>query len=228
MRRYPPTKPTNGWITDECKKVSGKWEDKMDLRIEKTERGIKNAFIELRSRKPLEKITVKELCESARINKSTFYAHYKDIYDLSDAMEEEVVQSIANSIQHPEYLLEHSAEFARELLMAYVSQNSLTAILFSGSQANHFADSIERSIKQMIFEKYPEFREDTAMNVMLSFCIQGSYHAYQKNRGGDIMTMIDVIAGMTGAVEPMFEERKRTGAGSGNVETGRNELGGNR
>ena len=67
----------------------------MDLRIEKTERGIKNAFIELRSGKPLEKITVKELCESARINKSTFYAHYKDIYDLSDAMEEEVVQSIA-------------------------------------------------------------------------------------------------------------------------------------
>ena len=108
----------------------------MDLRIEKTERGIKNAFIELRSRKPLEKITVKELCESARINKSTFYAHYKDIYDLSDAME-----------------------------------------------------------------------EDTAMNVMLSFCIQGSYHAYQKNRSGDIMTVIDVIAGMTGAVRPMYEER---------------------
>ena len=83
----------------------------MDLRIEKTERGIKNAFIELRSRKSLEKITVKELCESARINKSTFYAHYKDIYDLSDAMEEEVVQSITNSIQHPEYLLEYPAEF---------------------------------------------------------------------------------------------------------------------
>ena len=74
-------------------------------------------------------------------------------------MEEEVVQSIANSIQHPEYLLEHPAEFARELLMAYISQNSLTAILFSGSQANHFADSIERSIKQMIFEKYPESEE---------------------------------------------------------------------
>ena len=157
----------------------------MDLRIEKTERGIKNAFIELRSRKPLEKITVKELCESARINKSTFYAHYKDIYDLSDAMEEEVVQSIANSIQHPEYLLEHPAEFARELLMAYV----------------------ERNIKQMIFEKYPELKEDTAMNVMLSYCIQGSYHAYQKNRSGDIMTVIDVIAGMTGAIRSMYEER---------------------
>ena len=30
-------------------------------------------------------------------------------------------------------------------------------------------------------------------------CIRdrGSYHAYQKNRSGDIMTVIDVIAGMT-------------------------------
>ena len=119
----------------------------------------------------------------------------------------EVVQSIANSIQHPEYLLGASGRVCTGTLMAYVSQNSLTAILFSGSQANHFADSIERSIKQMIFEKYPELKEDTAMNVMLSYCIQGSYHAYQKNRSGDIMTVIDVIAGMTGAIRSMYEER---------------------
>ena len=33
----------------------------MDIRIEKTEKAIRNAFIELRSGKPLEKITVKEL-----------------------------------------------------------------------------------------------------------------------------------------------------------------------
>ena len=34
----------------------------MDIRIEKTEKAIKNAFLELRAKKPLEKITVKELC----------------------------------------------------------------------------------------------------------------------------------------------------------------------
>ena len=36
----------------------------MDLRIEKTRQSIVNAFIALRSGKPLEKITVKELCEN--------------------------------------------------------------------------------------------------------------------------------------------------------------------
>ena len=48
----------------------------MDIRIEKTEKAIRNAFLELRAAKPLEKITVRELCSLACINKSTFYSHY--------------------------------------------------------------------------------------------------------------------------------------------------------
>ena len=34
----------------------------MDLRTEKTENAIKNAFIQLRAKKALEKVTIKELC----------------------------------------------------------------------------------------------------------------------------------------------------------------------
>lgn len=41
----------------------------MDKRITKTKRSIINAFLELRSKKAIEKITVKELCEKAEINK---------------------------------------------------------------------------------------------------------------------------------------------------------------
>ncbi|MCI5869967.1 MAG: TetR/AcrR family transcriptional regulator [Dorea sp.] len=169
----------------------------MDLRVEKTEKGIKNAFIELRSRKPLEKITIKELCESAQINKSTFYSHYKDIYDLSDHLEEEVVASITNSVSHPEYIVGNLEEFSRELLMAYTSQTSLTNILFSGNQRNHFADRIEESIKKMFYEKYPEYEKDDIMNITLSFCIQGGYHAFQRNRNVDNETLVTAIGKMT-------------------------------
>ena len=41
----------------------------MDIRIKKTERAIREAFLALRAQKPLEKITVKELCAAAYINK---------------------------------------------------------------------------------------------------------------------------------------------------------------
>ena len=56
----------------------------MDLRITKTRAAVKNAFLELRAEKPLEKITVKELSTAANINKATFYLHYRDIFDLSE------------------------------------------------------------------------------------------------------------------------------------------------
>lgn len=169
----------------------------MDLRIEKTERGIKNAFIELRSKKPLEKITVRELCEKARINKSTFYAHYRDIYDLSDTMEAEVVESITNSISGSGRMLDDLAGFTKELALAYMSQSSLINILFSGNQGSHLADRIETSVKEMIFQEYPQYRDDVTKNIVLSYCIQGSYHAFQGNRGSDDHHLIEVIGDIT-------------------------------
>ena len=54
----------------------------MDLREKKTLRAIRTAFLQLRGQRPLEKITVKELCELAEISKATFYIHYRDLYDL--------------------------------------------------------------------------------------------------------------------------------------------------
>ena len=179
----------------------------MDLRIEKTERGIKNAFIELRSKKPLEKITVRELCERAYINKSTFYSHYRDIYQLSDSLEDEVVRQITNSISHPEYILEHPAEFTKELFLAYLSQNTLTMILFSGNQRNNLADRIETCIKEMVFQEYPNYREDAVWNIVLSYCIQGAYHTFQRNREGDIDTLIEVLSDITEVVKEVYERR---------------------
>lgn len=53
-----------------------------DLRIRKTRAAIHEAFLLLLQKKKLEKISVKELCETAMIGKGTFYLHYTDIYDL--------------------------------------------------------------------------------------------------------------------------------------------------
>ena len=61
----------------------------MDLRKQRTKNSIINAFIQLRAKKPLEKITVTELAELAYINKATFYTYYQDIYDLSEQLETE-------------------------------------------------------------------------------------------------------------------------------------------
>lgn len=180
--------------------------DIMDLRTIKTERAIKNAFMLLRSKKELEKITVKELCQEACINKSTFYAHYRDVYELSDLLCEEVVASITRGILHPEYFEEDPAEFTRELFYAYFAQNSLITILFSGKQRNYLADRIERGVKELIFEKYPQYREDTVKNVILTYCIQGGYHAYAGNSRCDVNQLVEIIGTLTGSIKGLYTE----------------------
>lgn len=70
----------------------------MDLRIQKTRQNIFQAFIELREKYPLEKITVKELTERAQISKQTFYLHYRDMYDLSERIEQSMIQEMLKEL----------------------------------------------------------------------------------------------------------------------------------
>ena len=165
----------------------------MALRIEKTKKNIINAFIEMRSKKDIEKITVKELCEKAQINKSTFYSHYHDIYDLSEQLETEVVDSIIERMHHPEYVIEKPELFTQELTEGYMSKNVLINILFSGSRSNTLVHKIEKSLKELVFRKYPEYQNDAAKNITLTYCIYGGFYAFWESREYNTETVIDMI-----------------------------------
>jgi AcrR family transcriptional regulator len=64
--------------------------EKNDLRVRNTKKRLRQTFAQLMSEKPLQNITVAELCNRAEINRSTFYAHYSDIYDLQQKLEREI------------------------------------------------------------------------------------------------------------------------------------------
>ena len=57
---------------------------KTDHRMRYTKRVICDCFLELLKDQPIQKITVKAICEKADINRSTFYRYYKDAYDLME------------------------------------------------------------------------------------------------------------------------------------------------
>lgn len=61
-----------------------------DLRVKRTIESIKRAFEELICEKDYEKITVKELCDRATINKKTFYNYYPTLDDLLAEMQRQL------------------------------------------------------------------------------------------------------------------------------------------
>lgn len=72
---------------------------KSDHRIRVTKMLIRRAFTELLRNEPIQSISVKELCETAGINRGTFYSHYTDIYDLMKKMEEEMLEDFQQALQ---------------------------------------------------------------------------------------------------------------------------------
>lgn len=53
------------------------------LGYNETEARIQEAFFSLLEKKPIDEISVRELCFSAHISLPSFYAHYDDINDLA-------------------------------------------------------------------------------------------------------------------------------------------------
>ena len=161
----------------------------MDRRIEKTKNSLINAFLELRAKKEIEKISVKELCAKADVNKSTFYTHYKDIYDLSEQLEQQAAADVLKNIEHPDYIFTHPEIFTQELYYAYLAQEHLIHILFSGSRENLLIVRIEDSLKQTIYQIYPEFSSNAVANTLFTLEIYGEFYAFMKCRhfGDDVV-----------------------------------------
>ncbi|HEX2906841.1 MAG TPA: TetR family transcriptional regulator, partial [Phototrophicaceae bacterium] len=55
-----------------------------DLRVRRTRKLLQQALIELTVEKGFAAVTVRDITERAMVNRSTFYRHYLDKYELLD------------------------------------------------------------------------------------------------------------------------------------------------
>lgn len=71
---------------------------------------MKQAMLELMNTMPFDKITVRLVCERAAVNRSTFYAHYTDIYDMIAQMETNLQKKLMESYLIPEEIVPFSTK----------------------------------------------------------------------------------------------------------------------
>ncbi|MCD8066192.1 MAG: TetR/AcrR family transcriptional regulator [Oscillospiraceae bacterium] len=71
-------------------------------RIRVTKTILKDALLRLLHEKPLDKITVYELCQEAEINRSTFYKYYGSPQDLLEDAEDDFFAEMQNNLRNIE------------------------------------------------------------------------------------------------------------------------------
>lgn len=100
-------------------------------RVRMTKKMLRNAFTALLLEKPIQNISVRELCQRAGVNRGTFYIHYRDIFHLMESIENEIVAALGDILGHLDMRPGNDRAFIEVCLkiFEYLKQNSDMCII---------------------------------------------------------------------------------------------------
>ena len=85
-----------------------------------------------------------------------------------------------------------------------MSHLSIINTLFSGKERSRLADKLETELKRAIFRLYPEYEKNPQKNILLSYCIQGGYHAYINNQSQGAEILTQTISDIVRLLQPLW------------------------
>ncbi|WP_407270315.1 TetR/AcrR family transcriptional regulator [Radiobacillus sp. PE A8.2] len=156
--------------------------EKLDRRKKYTRMVLKESLMELLKEKPIAAITVKEICEVADINRSTFYSHFADHYALLAQIEEELIYDLNEYLNQINLNADTEALQITEKIIEYVAVNKdVCQILLSEHLDSAFLKRVvtvahDYTVKSLIDSKNLE--EDLSSYASL-FAIYGSIHVIE-------------------------------------------------
>ncbi|MCL1786432.1 MAG: TetR/AcrR family transcriptional regulator [Defluviitaleaceae bacterium] len=182
---------------------------KEDRRVRKTKKALREGLVALLNEKSIRQITVQELAGRVDIHRSTFYANFKDIYDLLSHVEDTMVEEISQIVT-ADFAFDPAVFFS--CLCNYVRDNRQAARLFFAGNTNI-----------AFFERLTELftagciacwqRSEAAGNVSqemeyyVQFCLSGALGAIGRWVAQDfaypmdkLVRMLAEVDGMVGAV----------------------------
>ena len=154
--------------------------EKTDLRIVKTKKVLFDTLIKLMRQKNFDKIKISDICDEALINRSTFYAHYEDKYELLDDFIEDLKISLlkdledkVNNVTTKEYimkllsiLIDHIDE-KRDIYSAILLNNR------NGFLVDFLIDVIERESLERLKNNNDIMKSELPLDILVQFYAGG-------------------------------------------------------
>lgn len=118
---------------------------KDDLRIQRTKKLLKENFKELFLEMDYEKITVKQLCEKAMINRRTFYLHYDSIDDILNEILSEMAKEFLEYTKDYDHI-ENPKRIVKDYFM-FTSSSPLFEKLNNNIDYNYLREIINTKVR---------------------------------------------------------------------------------
>lgn len=140
-------------------------------KVKYTRRVIREAYFELLQQKPINKITVAEICERADIHRGTFYQHYHDIYELQEKIESELMEKLDSLLPMIE---SDRFDLAEAIVLAIFEEKDVCRSVL-GENGN--ADVLKRVIEKCRASSYVKYSnaglDESDFNIVYIFATSG-------------------------------------------------------
>jgi len=170
----------------------------MDRRVLKTKKAIHNAFVKLLAEKDIDDITVKDIADTADINRKTFYNYYTGVYQVVDEMEDEIVRRFEETTK--------DMDFEKTMQQPYVVFDRLSKIinedfeffslLFRSKKNTSLKIKTQNTLVKSAKERLtrPAEIDETAFNIMIEFIFMGIMSTYHNWFNSDRTQSIEEIS----------------------------------
>lgn len=155
---------------------------KENQRIALTKRLVQEALLLLLQRKSIYQISIRELCEKAGINRSTFYNHYGSQYDVLAEMAQAYLVSIENAIGAVNIRDKQSVLQRVTLVFQHIADNiELSKMLINNNIDATFSERLFSlpKIEELLNNALSEMQDENEKQAVISFAIHGSYKLLQ-------------------------------------------------
>ena len=124
-----------------------------DRRVKYTKMVLKKSLLELMGNRPIAKVTIKEICDLADVNRGTFYKHYGDQYDLLNEIQNDLDSEIKATLEKRLTNSSSSADIILETIRCIAAQSSLCEILCGEYGDGEF-------LKKLMYNAHDQFIEE--------------------------------------------------------------------
>lgn len=151
---------------------------KVDRRVRKTKAQLREGLAHLMLEKSIKEITVKELVDKVDINRSTFYLHYADIYQMLQQIEEEALENITHILENCPVDFsnnESTLEFVTKFFAILDSDKDLCRALLGPHGDMAFVEQIENLLAGTFLKHLPGTfpKNDSNLKYAYAFILNG-------------------------------------------------------
>lgn len=151
-----------------------------DRKNDPTDLKIREEFLKLLHKQPIEKITVSELCLRCRINRSTFYRHYEDLFQLLDKITAEahaaLFHDVIRNVDLGEEFQETGYNYILKVCEKTIENKELYRLLLYGNTQTGLRERMENSVFNLYFlahEGPSNFRGGEDVHLHYQYMVKG-------------------------------------------------------